>query len=270
MTEAIGRYISIGSYERIYYESVGTGKPVICVPTAAATAGEYRHVLEYFGSRGYQAIALDPPGHGNSYPNLADLSIPKTPDEYVDFIWSFAKEKRFEKPAFIGCAVSGSAMLLLAAKYGRQVSAVVSGGGNPDLRIGSLQMNSLNHPGINTADFMESTTPGLCGCDEPIEIVNEAIWHNARNIVPEVMETELDIYNQLDVTDDLCRIECPVLHIRGEFDISVPDAAYELIGEHIHTVEQVTLDKTGHYIPIENPKGFCEAIEKFFNKYYCS
>ena len=265
--EIIGRYIQIGPY-RTYYESAGEGKPVICLPTAGASSGEFRHILEYFGMRGYRMIALDPPGHGKSYPDFRTNRILKTEDEYVDFAWQFAKTLGFEKPAFIGYAVAGSAVLLLAAKYGDEISAVVAGEGNTKLSIDPIQLLSLNHPSINMSDLMEVTTPGLCGQGLPDEVVNECIWHNARSPVPEVIEADLTIYDNHDVTDRLSEIRCPVLHIWGDRDYCVTQESKQLILENIPVVRQVELRNTGHYVPMENPSGLIREIEKFFEEFY--
>lgn len=267
MAEIIGKFTEVDQYIRIYYETCGEGAPIICLPTAGESTGEYRHVLRYFGERGYQAIALDPPGHGNSYPDLRDLSVPRTPDDYVDFVWRFTQVMNFQNPIFIGYAVSGTLVLLLAAKYGKDIRAVVAGEGNNKLGISPIQLNSLNHPGINMADLMESTTPGLCGDDEPVEVMNEAIWHNARHAVPEVIEADLTIYNQIDVTDRLADIPCPVLHTKGDHDYCVTEISMKMLPERIPKCKQVILENTGHYVPIERPELLCRTVEEFIAEY---
>lgn len=262
MNEIIGRYVQVGSY-RIHYESMGEGDPVIFLPTAGAAAGEYRMVLPLLAAHGYQGIAVEPPGHGSSYPDLEDLSLLVTADEYVDFVWEFIKTLNLKKPVVAGCAVSGSLMLLMGIKYGKNLTAVVAGAGNTELLIDPIQLNAVNHPAINTADMMESTTPGVCSKNVDINTLNECIWQNAKLPVPEVLYNELNIYNQLRLGPYIKLIKCPVLHIFGEEDTRTIDSEKQLIKKQCKNVTQVALPHTGHLIPVENPAGFTEAIINF-------
>lgn len=265
MAEILGRYTYVGPY-RIYYESAGEGRPIICFPTAGAPATEYRHFLEYFGERGYRAIAVDPPGHAHSYPDLEDLSIPGTADEFVDFIWDFTRTLKLdeEKPFFVGCAMTGSMMLLLAAKYGEKIGAVVAAEGNSKFRM-DVMLLMLNHPSVNTGDFMQVATPSLCSRDLPCKVVNECIWHNARAAVPEAFQSELTIYDQFDVSARLSEIVCPVLHMYGDQDPTVSDFSVEDIRANVPNVKQVLVRDMGHIAPVDNPEGFHRAVEEFLS-----
>lgn len=263
MQEITGKYIQISSY-RIHYEFAGNGRPVVCLPTAGASACEYRQLLPLLADLGYCAIAVDPPGHGNSFPDLRDLSIPSTPEAYVDFIWDFCKALKLERPAFIGFAMSGSMLLLLAAKYGPAIGAVVAGGANAKGRMDPRQLAALNHPSVNTADMMTVTTPPLCAPGQPETTIHECIWHNARSVVPEAIETDLSIYDLHDVTGLLSAIQCPVLHLYGEYDSTVSEESKTLIRQKLPHVRQVELKDTGHYGPVENASGICEAVRSFF------
>ena len=265
MSELIGRYVQVGPY-RIYYESMGSGEPVICLPTAGASTGEYRNVLPALAQAGYFAIAMDPPGHGNSYPDLKDLSVPATEDAYVDLVWAFAQKLDLNRPVFVGCAMSGSAMLLLALKHGREIRAVVAGEGNASFRINPIQLAALDHPSINMADMMESTTAGVCARGIEPAVLNECIWHNARNASPSVIFADLNIYDQHDLESRLGEIPCPVLHLYGEEDPCVLEQSKRLLREQVPQIRQVALPHTGHLSPVENPAGFSAAIIQFLQE----
>lgn len=265
--QIIGRYIQVDNY-RIHYDSIGEGQPLILLPTAGGSAGEYRNILEFFSGKPYHVIALEPPGHGNSYPDMHDLSIPQTADEYVDFIWRFVQTLKLQRPAFAGCAMSGSILFLLAVKYGDKISAIIPAEGNVDFRgcVGTeIAAGILNHPSVNTADFKGANTASLCGRGISREIINECIWHNARNAAPEVIDADLRIYNNFYITDRIQNITCPVLHLIGEDDCTVKEESKQLILKRIPNSRQVVLKNTGHFSCIENPFGFAKAIEEFLD-----
>ena len=268
MAEITGHYIWVGPY-RIYYEYAGEGKPVICFPSAGAPATEYRHILEYFGDRGYRIYAVEPPGHSHSFPDMRDLSLPSTEDEFIEFIWNFAVSLNLteKRPVFVGCAMTGSMMLRLAIDHGREISGVIAGEGNSRFQM-DLMLSMLNHPSVNSGDFMEVATPMLCSRKIPRETLNECIWHNGRAAVPEAFHSELAIYDGFDVSDRLHEIECPVLHVYGTEDPSISEFSVQNIQRNIRKLMTIPVERMGHIAPVDNPDGFISAMEHFFQKYY--
>lgn len=265
-----GHYIQVDAYWA-HYDTIGEGKPVVLLPMAGASSLEYRWVLEYFRGKRYQVIALDPPGHGGTYPDMRDLSIADTADKYVDFVWHFVQALGLQRPAFVGSAMSGSMVLLLAAKYGEKVGVVVAGGANTEFRGGvakEIDWGFLDHPSVNMADFKEANTPSLCGKHVSVERINECIWNNARNASPQVIETDLKIYNEFSVEEQIQNICCPVLHLIGDSDCTVRRESIAFLQERLPGTELKILPGTGHFANIENPEGFAEAVEEFLNRRY--
>lgn len=261
--EILGKYKMVGPY-KIHYDVCGEGQPIVLLPTAGASAPEYHEVMEYLAGQGLQAIAVEPPAHGLSYPNLKDLSIPETADEYVDFVWDFTQELKLKKPVFIGCAMSGSAVLLLAAKYGNAIAGVVAAEGNSKFEVG-LECKFHNRPCVNTADYKEVFTPMLCSAAAitGAEKLNQIIWHNSRNCAAEASKADLAIYNTWDVSDKLSQIPCPVLHLYGEDDFTVLESSKKEILEKIPNVKAQVLERAGHFSALEQPVAFAKAVAEF-------
>ena len=68
----VGRYLNLesgGRSYRIFYEEVGTGRPLICLHTAGADSRQFRHVLNdpEITDR-FRVLAFDLPFHGRSNP----------------------------------------------------------------------------------------------------------------------------------------------------------------------------------------------------------
>ncbi|MFJ4268616.1 alpha/beta fold hydrolase [Paenarthrobacter nicotinovorans] len=264
--DIVGRYVPVAGY-RVYYESVGQGRPVVCVHTGGADSREYRHLLPHLASLGYQGIAIDMPGHGKSYPDLTTLSALGTADEWVDFLVDFAQELNLDRPVYIGCAMSGSLLLKLAAKHPNAAAGIISVNGNVNNvdAIGDQFLDVLNHPQVNVADYMESITPGLIGRRLPLAIENECIWQNARNLAPEVMHADLVIYNAYDITSQLAAITVPVLHLIGEVDPTVNAANREAVATGIRLSSRAIVTGAGHIPMVENPAEFNEHVQQFLH-----
>lgn len=266
MAEIIGKYIQVGPY-RTYYESAGEGRPILCFPTAGAPATEYHYFLEYFGDRGYRAIAVDPPGHGHSFPNMEDLSTPATVPEYADYIWQVVQSLGLERPAIVGCAMTGSILLQVAIDHSSEIGAMIAAEGNSRFKM-DMKLLMLNHPGVNTEDIMEIGTPALSGAGLSRRALNECIWHNARAAIPEIYQTELTIYDQFDVSDRIGEITCPLLHIYGSDDPSVTPFSVEDIRQKIPGVTQVLVPGMGHLAPLDDPASFNREVEAFLAEHY--
>lgn len=262
--EIIGRYVDVNGY-RTYYESVGSGRPVVCIHSGGADGREYRHLLPHLASLGYEAFALDFPGHGKSYPDLTNLEPIRDPHEWIEFLLAYSGELGLVKPVYVGCAMSGSLLLELAATHPDAASAIISTNGTVDYTDGLSDdfLDGLNHPRINVSDFLEAVTPGLIGQNLPVQAGNEATWHNARNLTPEVMDADLRIYARHNVRSRLHQIHIPVLHIRSEFDPSVRDQDVEAIATEVPTAILVNLPGVGHLPMVENPGLYNSTIEEY-------
>ncbi|PNG36676.1 alpha/beta hydrolase [Pseudomonas protegens] len=59
------RYVRIDG-QRIHCVSAGTGRPVLLIPGWPQTWYAWREVIQALAARGFQAIAVDPPGSGHS------------------------------------------------------------------------------------------------------------------------------------------------------------------------------------------------------------
>ncbi|MFF2840563.1 alpha/beta fold hydrolase [Paenarthrobacter sp. NPDC057981] len=262
--EVTGRYVDVKGF-RTYYETAGTGRPIVCIHSGGADGREYRHLLPFLASLGYEAIAVDFPGHGKSYPDLTNLAPIRDLTEWIDFLLDFSAELGLDKPIYVGCAMSGSLLLELAATHPDASRAIVSTIGTVDYTDGLSDefLDGLNHPKINVSDFLEAVTPGLIGPNLPTQAGNEATWHNARNLTPEVMDADLRIYARHNVRSRLHQISIPVLHIRTEFDPSVRDQDVEAIAAEVPTATLVSLPGVGHLPMVENPGLYNSTVEDY-------
>lgn len=262
--ELIGRYVWVGN-NRTYYESEGEGRPIVCVHSGGADGRQYRHLLPFLAGLGFRAIAVDMPGHGKSYPDLADGSLLTTGDGWRAFVLDFCARLGLQQPAFVGCAMSASFLLQLAAETPKSLSALVCVNGRVDHRgvSGEEFLDFLNHPQINVADYMESMTAGLLGRNLPASRKNECFWHNARALTPEVMHADLAPYDHHDVTDLLSHIAVPVLYVYGEVDPANTVENLEAVANGIKHVHVVKVPGSGHLPMLEDPELLNDQVGRF-------
>ncbi len=122
--EAItGRYLSVevaGRRQRIYFEEAGEGRAVLCLHTAGAHTGQWRHLMnDAEVTAGNRLIAFDMPWHGKSLPpeGFQTEEYLLTTELYIETILAVMDGLGLEKPVLAGCSMGGRIALQLAALH---------------------------------------------------------------------------------------------------------------------------------------------------------
>ncbi len=63
--DLVHRYVRVDG-QRIHCVTAGTGRPVLLIPGWPQTWYAWRQVIQALAAQGFQAIAVDPPGSGQS------------------------------------------------------------------------------------------------------------------------------------------------------------------------------------------------------------
>jgi pimeloyl-ACP methyl ester carboxylesterase len=108
------------SKRHIHYISHGTGQPVILIHGMAASLHDWDSMISGLAANGYQAFALDLPGHGDS------LKPEQVQQYHVERLYRYLLEWIEEldlkdPPLFIGHSLGGYLSLLYARRNPQQV-----------------------------------------------------------------------------------------------------------------------------------------------------
>jgi pimeloyl-ACP methyl ester carboxylesterase len=264
---AIGRYIevSIGGTERtIYYESSGTGPPLLCLHTAGSDSRQYEFVLEDSDIQSqWTVIAFDLPGHGRSSApvNWQRENYELHLEDYVELTLAFMDALGLEQPALLGCSMGGSMALYLAATHGdrfRGVCSVGGSGGNPSRRNVWASHGQVDH-----SRFIQSWVGGLFAPVSPSALRDEVLWHYAQG-GPGVYYGDTNVggnelaaaWSQVHGT-----VTCPSYILSGEYDYShKPEESQALadrIGAHFELMSGL-----GHFAVFEDPSRFLPYLKR--------
>ncbi|MEM7095434.1 MAG: alpha/beta hydrolase [Actinomycetota bacterium] len=257
-------YVPIDGHEyRIYFESAGSGIPVLLQHTAGAHSVQYRHLFECREiTDRFRLIAYDLPYHGKSIP---PVTAPWWEQEYRltgDFLRqvpvSLAQALQLDGPVFMGCSVGGLLALDLSFHHPDVFRAVISLEGA--LRVGgdTSQLDGFFHPQVSNmskARMME----GLCAPTSPLPYIKEVSQTYAAGWPP-VFIGDLNYYiNDYDLRERAGEIDtsqCEVHILNGDYDYSGTVErgleAHRAIAGSTH----VTMEGMGHFPMAENPAGF--------------
>lgn len=256
----IGRYVTIDG-TRTFFDTCGSGTPIVCVHTAGADSREYARLLPLLAERGYQAIALDLPGHSRSYP--VEWKPLRTIHEQAEFVHRFAQEVCDATPVMTGCSIGGDIAVDLAAHHSADYLAIIA-------MEGAAWTPTFPNPGEmerpswvpSWRDVMEraaisSLNRGCSAAD-----VEELRWQHRG--AQEIASADLQGWATHDVRGKLGDVRCPVLLVKGNDDFWLPRELVELTAEEIGERASVAfLDDIGHYPMFEDPERIAELVATY-------
>ncbi len=258
-----GGYVEVKGV-RTYYERCGHGQPILCLHTAARDCRQYQWLMDELHEE-FDVVAFDYPGHGKSWPLPGNRCI-EDAEEFVEFIWSVGKTLNLPRPVVAGCSIGGNLTLLVGARHAAEVLAIVpmeAADYAPTISDAALQL--MRHPHVSLPYYnMEQslTLVGSAATEEAKAMVSWTIWHMS----PATLAPDLTLYTGLDIRDQMSKVTCPVLMIRGQDDWIVgQDIVDATVSRLVNSslVEYLKVPGAGHFVPMEAPRVVANAIRRF-------
>ena len=265
---AIGRYVYLtidGVEYRTYFESSGTGIPLLLQHTAGADGRQWRHVLEDAElARHFQLIAYDLPYHGKSVPPVGERwwaqEYRLTRDFLVQVPVVLARALGLARPMYMGSSIGGHLALDLArerpddfrAVIGLEAAAYTPGG----------YVDDFHHPNIGN-DYKAHLMYGLMSPTSPEAFRRETLWVYSQG-APSVFKGDLYYYSvDHDLREgaeeiDTRRLSVDILN--GEYDWSGTPEMGEAIARRIPGARYQTMPGLGHFPMSEDPARFLDII----------
>lgn len=265
--EAItGGYVWVeaeGIKYRIYYETAGSGQPLICVHTSSADSRQWRHLLnDPKITDHYQVIAFDIPFHGRSNPpegwwlKKYELSVAMLTG-VIRGVWEAFE---CEQPIITGCSIGGYVCLQMAYEYQNELKGVI--GIESIARSPGRYNEFLHHPQINESEYVACWTYGLNSPFSPEEAKRENWWYYAQS-GPGVYAGNTAFGREYDMRPHLKDIDtnkCKVSILSGEYDYSATPEMSKAAADGIKGSRFVLMEKMGHFPIIEDYPNF----QKYF------
>ena len=110
-TNAAGHYADVNGI-KLYYETHGTGKPLILLHGGLGAIEMFGPNLETLG-KGRRLIAVDLQGHGRT----ADIDRPLSVEFMADDIAALIKHLKLERPDIMGYSLGGGVALHTAIRH---------------------------------------------------------------------------------------------------------------------------------------------------------
>jgi len=229
---------------QIYYKDWGTGQPIVFSHGWPLTADDWDGQMLFFGQRGYRVIAHDRRGHGRSSQTWDGNDM----DTYADDLAALFDALDLKNVIMVGHSTGGGEVARYLGRHGaaRASKAVLISAVPPlmlktDKNPGGLPLEVFD--GLRTAlaanrpQFYKDITLPFYGYNRPGAKISEGIrehwWLQSMLGSVKAHYDCIKAFSETDFTEDLKKIDIPVLVMHGDDDQIVPIGAAGLMSAKI-------------------------------------
>lgn len=256
----------------IYYESHGSGVPVVFVYGLGGNTGMWAGQVEAF-SKHYRFITWDPRGHGRSE-SPADWQQYGHRNSAED-LRALLDHLGIDKACIGGLSMGGGIVATFAVNYPERVKALIIMDSNAASGLGqSPAMRAMREKTVELAETrgMEAVADFLIESNPNLKVQAEASPEARAKLRGEYVglnpvgyaNSVRTILNQTFDATQLAKLRMPALVLAGETDPAL--AATRHTHSLIPGAEFVLLPDAGHTSNLDNSAGFNAAILEFLGR----
>jgi non-heme chloroperoxidase len=220
----------------IYYKDWGKGQPIVFSHGWPLTADDWDGQMLFFGQKGYRVIAHDRRGHGRSTQTSGGNDM----DTYADDLAAVFEKLDLKDAILVGHSTGGGEVARYLGRHGtKRVSkaALISS-------ITPLMLKTEKNPtgapievfdglraalAANRPQFYKDITIPFYGFNRPGAKISEGIREHwwLQGMVGSIKAHYecIKVFSETDTTEDLKKIDIPVLVLHSKDDQIVPIAA---------------------------------------------
>ena len=228
----------------IFYKDWGTGQPIVFHHGWPLSADDWDAQMLFFLSKGYRVIAHDRRGHGRS----TQAATGNEMDTYAADVAALAAHLDLKNAVHIGHSTGGGEVARYVARHGagRVAKAVLIGAVPP------IMVKSASNPGglplevfdgfraqlaANRAQFYKDVPFPFYGYNregvKPSEGIMANWWRQGMMGGIKAHYDCIKAFSETDFTEDLKKIDVPVLILHGDDDQIVPIADSALLSAEL-------------------------------------
>jgi non-heme chloroperoxidase len=236
--------ITVKDGTTIYYKDWGSGQPIVFSHGWPLTADDWDGQMMFFGQQGYRVIAHDRRGHGRSSQTWDGNEM----NTYADDLAALFEALDLENAVMVGHSTGGGEVARYLGRYGsKRVAKAVLISAVPPLMLkteknpGGLAISVFD--GLRTAlvgnrsQFYKDITLPFYGYNRPGAKISEGIrehwWLQGMLGGVKAHYDCIKAFSETDFTEDLKKINIPVLVMHGDDDQIVPIGAAGIMSAKI-------------------------------------
>jgi pimeloyl-ACP methyl ester carboxylesterase len=217
----------------------------------------------HFAYRGWNALAVDLPGHGRSDGALR-TSIPGL----ADWLWGLIGALETPGVHLIGHSMGALVSLDLAARRKRKIGGIALLGAAPRMPVHPALLEAAGQPGPLAAELICDWGFGPAGHIGGHKAPGSWMLGHALRLLEGStgprLHADLAACNAYqDGPAAAARLRCPTLVVAGAADRMTPAREGAKLAEAIKGAQLVTLPDCGHMMMVEQPDATLDALAAF-------
>jgi pimeloyl-ACP methyl ester carboxylesterase len=217
----------------------------------------------YFAHHGFNALALDLPGHGRS----AGPALPSV-QAIADWIARTLGALEVGTATLVGHSLGALASLAAAASFPARVSKLALIGPAVPMAVSDVLLDAAkadDHVAYELINGWSHSVPRQIGGNRvPGMWMTGAALRLMERTPPGVLYADLFACNAwADGLEAAANVRCPTLMILGERDLMAPAKNAAALREALSDVRVVTLAGAGHAMMAEQPDAVLDALRAF-------
>ncbi len=232
--------ITVADGTQLFYKDWGSGRPIVFSHGWPLSADDWDAQMLFFGQRGYRVIAHDRRGHGRSTQTWHGNEM----DTYAADLSALFEALDLQDAILVGHSTGGGEVAHYLGRYGtKRVAKAVLLGAVPPLMLqtpanpGGLPIAVFDgiREGVTNdrSQFYKDLTLPFYGFNRPGAKVSEGIrdhwWFQGMLGGVKPHYDCIKAFSETDFTEDLKKIDIPVLVLHGDDDQIVPIGASALM-----------------------------------------
>ncbi len=202
----------------------------------------------------FNIAAVELPGHGSSEgKGESDVQI------YVEWIRQIMEAFNIRKPYLAGHSLGAAITLSFAISRPDLISGIIPVGGGVRMPVNPAILEGLKNDPVSVVDM----TVKFSIAKANRERLSGPLRESMLKANPAVFHDDLVACDRLDVADKISGIKLPTLVICGDDDKMTPPSLSKYIAENIGGARLSLIPGAGHFVMVENPAGFNDAVKSF-------
>ena len=219
----------------------------------------------YFAYHGWNALAVDLPGHGtsNGKPHAAVGAM-------TDWICALLDELKLERVALVGHSMGSLVALETAARYPEKITKLVMVGTAVPMAVSDTLLNAAlanEHAAFDMVNIWGHTAAAQIGSNpQPGVWMAGDFLRLLEKSKPDVLGNDLKACNDYqDGVIAAAKVACPTLLLLGKQDMMTSPKMTKELAAALKNCRVVVLERAGHIPMAEEPDGTLDALKNFLN-----
>jgi pimeloyl-ACP methyl ester carboxylesterase len=269
------RQVIVGTMRFHYLDWGGSGHPLLFLHGGGINAHTW-DVAALMLHRRHRCIALDQRGHGDSEwsPGI-DYGV----ETQVRDIEGFVDQMGLEHPVLIGQSMGGLNSIAYAIRHSAQMKGLVVVDVGPEINPAGTQRirEFASTPELDSPDAFLERAVKFNPIRDPA-VLRRSLYYNLRELPNGKWALKHDQRRASEevaargtaqrerLAGEIGRIECPTLILRGALSDVITDAGAEKFARSLPKARWVRIEKAGHNIQGDNPRGLLDALNPFLRE----